>query len=80
MPEFRTPYTKFGETRLVPWRVYRADDQSRDHDAYDETLWVETSEDYYALLSLEWRHKRVLLVKRRDWLKAPRIDEESHHA
>lgn len=74
------PYTKFGETRLVPIRVVGPAHVSFGPPRWDAELWVERPEDMYALSSPELRNKRVLVVRREDWLKAPKVNEGSDAA
>lgn len=69
------PFTAFGKTKLVPLNVYL---NSRKLDIvlhWDCHLWIERDEDWYALLSEGLKYKRVLVVKREDWLNAEEINQ-----
>lgn len=57
-------YTCFGETRLVCAEPYNM----RADEVPDVFLWVERSEDLYALMSRELKDKKVAVVRRADWL------------
>lgn len=59
-------FTKFGETLDVPATIHNSDGTTE----YDDTLWVERQEDYYALSAPGYKGKRVAVVKREDWLHA----------
>ncbi len=64
----KAEYTIFGETKLIPLVVrYKGEEiQSKE---WDETLWIERGEDWYALSSPQLRDKRVRIVERSVWLK-----------
>lgn len=66
----RTPYTAFKKTKLVPLKVWQAG-KFIDSTDYDEVLWIERGEDWYALSSLS--SKRVLVVQRDEWLRAEEV-------
>ena len=70
-------YTKFGKTRLVP-RVISVNGYRVDGEDYEASLWAERDEDYYALSAsnLQYGGKRVLVVSRADWLRAPEVSDE----
>lgn len=62
-----TEYTAFGKTATIPLVVhYRG--QQIDSDEWDETLWVERAEDWYALISQKLKNKRVRIIERQKWL------------
>lgn len=72
-PTLYINYTMFGETR----RVLALKHNMRDDEiVYDEVLWVERPEDFYALSSQQLKNKRVVIVTRDDWMRAPpyRVD------
>ena len=60
-------YTAFGKTKRVLANKHNMKD---DETEYDEVLWVERPEDYYALMSTQLKNKRVVIVKRDDWITA----------
>lgn len=66
----RVDYSKFGQTRTVSAYVANAGGGSRSGPIYgwDTDLWVESTEDYYALGSPQLKNKRVLIVTREAWL------------
>lgn len=63
------PYTAFGETRMVPVIVYQNGERIAT-DWWTDTLWVESAEDWYALMSSRMRPNRVRVVERNAWLRA----------
>lgn len=63
------PYTIFNQTKQVPIKVWyngRIDDTI---DVWDEELWIERGEDWYALGSSGLRNKRVRIIERSVWIK-----------
>jgi hypothetical protein len=64
----KAPYTKFGETRLIEVKVWNKGKYEPDLHEWDEEIWVERAEDWYALSSQELKNKKVRVVERRDWL------------
>lgn len=64
--------TKFGKTRTV--NVESIYNMSED-ETPDEILWVERSEDYYALISPQLKDKKVAVVSRSEWLRAGGDDQ-----
>jgi hypothetical protein len=62
--------TKFGKTKLVKASPHNM----KEDETPEEVLWVERSEDYYALLAKRFLHKKVAIVERKDWLRADEID------
>ena len=65
----KTVVKMFGESRLCKAEVYDGDKGLCSSESWDELLWVERGEDMYALLSPQLRNKKVLVVKREDWLR-----------
>lgn len=63
-------YTAFGSTRLVDVVEWH----NCDPGFHETTLWVERGEDYYALLSPQLRDKKVAVISRENWIKAPIIE------
>lgn len=68
--------SKFGQTRQVKARMFLNNKEIEVTGKYDEVLWVERSEDWYALQSPQLRQKLVAVVTRDDWLNADIIKEE----
>jgi hypothetical protein len=69
----RVPYTRFGQTRLVPRSVYQYGEEVQDSGPYDKTLWIERPEDEYAFANPAIRECRTLVVRKRDWASSPII-------
>lgn len=66
MMNFR-PHTEFGKTKHLPVKVY-VDAKFEDNEPqWDEVLWIERGEDWYAFGSM--KGKRVRVVTREDWVK-----------
>lgn len=63
-------YKAFGKIKLVEVSSHN----NATPEDYEEVLWIERGEDYYALTSPQLKNKKVLLVKREDWLRAPFAD------
>jgi hypothetical protein len=63
------PYTIFNETRSVPVKVWYQNKLQPNLFEWDETLWIERPEDWYALMSSGLRNKRVRIIEREIWLK-----------
>ncbi len=61
------PYTAFGKTKLVPIKVYLQKKEIQS-DEWDEDLWVERGEDWYALMSSDLVNKKVRIIERSIWL------------
>lgn len=63
-----TEYTIFGKTATVPLVVYYQGEKI-DSDWWEETLWIERGEDWYALGSSGLRNKRVRVIQRDIWIR-----------
>jgi hypothetical protein len=77
----KAPYTAFGQTRLVEVEVYTNDDGKIESTEWDDELWVERGEDWYAMMSPQLRNKRVRIIRRENWLRGEKIKDatdESH--
>jgi hypothetical protein len=68
------PYRHLGELRNTPYVVY-LNNRRIDSEDWDETLFMETSDDLYVLGSQSYKDKRVRLVRKDDWKKSPIIIE-----
>ena len=66
-------YTAFGKTKSVPLRVY-VDAKLVESDSYDETLWIERPEDWYAFASM--RGVKVRVIERDVWLRSRIINKD----
>jgi len=65
----KKPYTIFGVTKNIPVKVWcngKIDDTAEE---WDEELWIERGEDWYALSSSGLKDKRVRIVERELWLR-----------
>ena len=65
----KAPSTQFGKTRMLPVVVYLNGKQLKEVFEWDEELWVERSEDWYALMCDALKYKRVRIIERNKWLK-----------
>ena len=65
----KAPFTIFGKTRMVETVVYLNNIRLNSCLEWDEDLWVERHEDWYALMSDNLKYKRVRVIERDKWLK-----------
>jgi hypothetical protein len=70
----KAPYRHLGELRDVKLTVYQ-NNLRIDSTEWDEILWVESSDDMYALSAPIYKNKRVRVVRKDDWKKSPIIIE-----
>ena len=70
MKSYKSPYTAFGETRNVPLKVWYQGKIDPNLTEWDEVIWVERGEDWYALSNSSLNDKRVRIVERDEWLRA----------
>ena len=54
---------------MVPVVVYLNNKQLKEVFEWDEDLWVERPEDWYALMSESLKYKRVRVITEEDWKK-----------
>ena len=64
----KTEYTIFNRTATVPLVVY-LQNKKIDSDTWDETLWIERGEDWYALMSSGLKNKKVRVIQRDIWIR-----------
>lgn len=64
------PYTAFGKTKIVPVKVYIDGKYVDGKEEWDETLWVERGEDWYAFENKKLKGKRVRVIERNIWVRA----------
>lgn len=64
------PHTEFGKTKLVPVKVWH-NGKEIESTSWDDVLWIERGEDWYALSSPELKSKKVRIVERDVWLRCP---------
>lgn len=62
--------SEFGQTRRVRVRLFLNNKEIEAIGRYDEVLWIERDEDWYALQSPQLRQKIIAVVTRDDWLEA----------
>lgn len=65
----KAPCTRFGQTRVVDVNVYLNSKQLKEVFEWDEELWVERPEDWYALMSEGLKYKRVRVIERNKWME-----------
>ncbi len=68
----KAPYKIFNQTRMVEVQVYRDGHKIADTE-WDEDLWIERGEDWYAMMSPQLRGKRIRVIIRNEWLKSRQI-------
>jgi len=67
----KVEYTNFGKTKLVPHVTYTGGEvDNPPKDKWDDELWIEREEDWYALSHYSRNNKTVLIVKRNDFIAA----------
>lgn len=65
----KAPHTEFGKTKNVEVQVFK-NCIKIESDNWDETLWVERGEDWYALGSSDLKNKKVRVIERDIWLRS----------
>lgn len=65
----KAPCTYFGKTVMLPVVVYLNSRRLEHAAEWDEELWVERPEDYYALMSDSLKYKRVRVIERSEFIK-----------
>lgn len=60
----KIPFTKFGKTKLIPRRIF-VNRRESDEETYTNILWIERSEEWYAL-----RDEPTLVVIRDEFISA----------
>lgn len=63
-------YEMFGMKKLLPVIVYYGGHQVDPSNGWEETLWIEREEDWYALGSIQLKTKRVRVMTKEEWLSA----------
>lgn len=71
----KKPFTIFNETRNVPLVVYYKGKHEPNLEEWDADLWIERSEDWYALMSANLRDKKVRIIERHKWLRGEIVHE-----
>ena len=66
------PYTAFGKTKQVPIVVYRNNKIEKDVCFWDDELWIERSEDWYALMSYP-KSSFIRIIERNIWIKCKEV-------
>ena len=70
----KKPYRLHNENRLVPVKVMINGEYTEDNE-WDETLWIERGEDWYALANSFYENKRIRIVDRELFLRSEIINE-----
>lgn len=65
----KAPYNIFGKCKLVEIKVW-FNNKEIESDIWDEELWVERGEDWYALSSSGLKNKKVRIIERDIWLNS----------
>lgn len=68
----RAPHTEFGQTRNAPVLVY-LNGYPVGPGRWDETLWAERAEDWYALTASALAGKLVRVVDAAQWRRSPLV-------
>ncbi len=63
----KAPYTIFGQTKQVEVIVYKNNEKIESTD-WDEDYWIEIPEDWYGLMSSQFKDKKVRIITREEWL------------
>ena len=66
----KAPYTIFGITKMVPVVVFNSKGQLSGETTWEDDLWIEREEDWYALSSPQLVNKKVRVITRDAWLQA----------
>ena len=61
--------TLFNTTKEVEVVLHNMEES----DTYDEILWVERVEDWYALLSYQLKDKKVAVITKSNWMKGDEV-------
>lgn len=64
----KAPYTTFGKTKQVPLKVMQ-NGKIIESNEWDEEIWIEVGEDWYALESSQLKGKKVRIIEREVWLR-----------
>ena len=62
-------YNKFGEDRMVKVVVWLNNEEIESSE-WDEEYWIERGEDWYGLMSSQFKDKKVRVITRDEWLKS----------
>lgn len=62
----RAPYEMFGQTRNVEVEVYR-NGRRIEGDDYEESVWIERSEDWYGFQAPSMKDKRIRVITPQLW-------------
>lgn len=64
----KAPYTKFGKIKMVEVVVW-LNNKEIDSSEWDEEYWIERGEDWYGLMSSQFKNKKIRVITRDEWLK-----------
>ena len=66
-------YSAFGKVKNIPVVLFKNNQIVQKNVQWDETLWIERDEDYYALMSDTYKNKIVRIVTRESWFQSEEI-------
>jgi len=69
MTNVKAPYTMFGITKMLPVVVHNSQGELPGELSWQEELWVERNEDWYAMHSPQLFNKKVRIITREMWLE-----------
>lgn len=64
----KAPFTIFGETKNLPINIYFQGKLQEEENSWDEEVWIETAEEWYAIPNLS-RDKKIRVITRNEWLE-----------
>jgi len=65
----KAPYIKFGKTKMVEVVVW-LNNKEIESSEWDEEYWIERGEDWYGLMSPNFKNKKIRVITRDEWLKS----------
>jgi hypothetical protein len=69
----KTIYTMFNKTKELELEIYR-DGSCINATDYEDTLWIERPEDWYAFMSDKYKGKNIRVIRRDKWVRAKEIN------
>lgn len=70
----KTIYTTLGKTKELELLIYRDGSPVPNATEYEETLWIEKPEDWYAFMNDKYKGKNVRVIRRDKWVRAKEIE------
>lgn len=65
-------HNEFGEDRMVKVVVW-LNNKEIESSEWDEEYWIERGEDWYGLMSPQFKDKKVRVITRDEWLKSKKV-------